>query len=300
MARRTILTLLAVAALAGAGCAAGEEPRFDGARAFALIEEQCRLGPRYPGSPGHAAVERLIEERLAAAGAEVSRRPFEAALSTGDTLRLVNIVGRFAPDTGRRVLLGAHYDTRPRADRDPDAASRRAPITGANDGASGVAVLLEIARLLGEAKAPVGVDLVFFDGEDWGEEGRTEDYLLGSKRHAALLGPDRPEAVIVVDMVGERGARFPVEGFSEAAAPGLCGELWTIAEGLGIAAFERRRGPAIIDDHLPFIQAGLPAVDIIDFEYPQWHTLADTPDRCDAASLEAVGRVLARWLWRRR
>ena len=300
MTFRMVLPLLAAAALAGAGCAAEREPVFDGARAYALLEEQCRLGPRYPGSPGHAAVERLIEERLAAAGAAVSRQPFEAVLTTGDTLRLVNIVGRCAPNAERRVLLGAHYDTRPRADRDPDPAARSTPIPGANDGASGVAVLLEIARLLGEAKAPVGVDLVFFDGEDWGEEGRTQDYLLGSKHHAALLGPDRPAAVIVVDMVGERGARFPVEGFSEAAAPGLCGELWTIAEELGIAAFDRRRGPAIIDDHLPFIQAGLPAVDIIDFEYPHWHTLADTPDKCDATSLEAVGRVLARWIWRRR
>lgn len=300
MTLRMVLPLLAAVALSAAGCAAESEPRFDGGRAFALLEEQCRLGPRYPGSPGHAAVERLIEERLAAAGAEVSRRPFEAALTTGDTLRLVNIVGRYAPNAERRVLLGAHYDTRPRADRDPDPAARRTPIRGANDGASGVAVLLEIARLLGGARAPVGVDLVFFDGEDWGEEGRTQDYLLGSKHYAALLGPDRPAAVIVVDMVGERGARFPVEGFSEAAAPGLCDELWTIAEGLGIAAFERRRGPAIIDDHLPFIQAGLPAVDVIDFEYPHWHTLADTPDQCDAASLEAVGRVLARWIWRRR
>ena len=98
-------------------------------------------------------------------------------------------------------------------------------------------------------------------------------------------------------MVGERGARFPLEGFSEASSPGLSGRIWAAAEELEIEAFERRLGPAIIDDHLPFIQAGLAAVDIIDFEYPYWHTLADTPDKCDAQSLEAVGRTLIRFLW---
>ncbi len=218
-------------------------------------------------------------------------------LSTGDTLALVNIVGSYRPGERRRVLLGAHYDTRPRAERDPLEENRGTPIPGANDGASGVAVLLEIARLLGERQPPVGVDIVLFDGEDYGEEGRTEDYLLGSKHYASRLGDRRPEAVIVVDMVGERGARFPVEGFSEAASPGLAARIWGIARDLGIEAFDRRRGPAIIDDHLPFIQAGLAAVDIIDFEYPHWHTLADTPDKCDARSLDAVGRVLVRFLW---
>lgn len=258
------------------------------------------MGPRNPGSAGHAQVRDYIAGRLVEFGAAVSRRPFEAVVSTGDTLSLENIVGSFRPGARRRVLIGAHFDTRPRADRDPDEANRLVPIPGANDGASGVAVLLELARILGEAKPPVGVDLVFFDGEDYGEEGRTEDYLLGSKHLVSRLGGDRPSAVIIVDMVGERGARFPVEGYSGAASPALVARVWGAAEELGVESFERRRGPAIIDDHLPFIQAGLAAVNIIDFDYPYWHTLADTPDKCDPRSLEGVGRTLVRFLWKSR
>ncbi|RJR30749.1 MAG: M28 family peptidase, partial [Candidatus Latescibacterota bacterium] len=270
---------------------------FDGERAFAHLEEQCAIGPRYPGSAGHVLVREYLVRRLEEFGASVSRQPFEAVLSTGDTLSLENIVGSYRPGEKRRVLLGAHFDTRPRADRDPDEANRALPIPGANDGASGVAVLLEIARLLGGAKPPVGVDIVLFDGEDYGEEGRIEDYLLGSKHYASRLGGRRPAAVIVVDMVGERGARFPIEGYSGASSPGLVARVWGAAEELGVEAFERSRGPTIVDDHLPFIQAGLAAINIIDFDYPHWHTLADTPDKCDPRSLEAVGRVLVRFLW---
>jgi hypothetical protein len=295
-ARRAVAAAL-FAAAAVAACSAGREPAFDGERAFPYLEEQCALGPRDPGSAGHGLVREYLVRRLEEYGAAVSRQPFEAVLTTGDTLSLENIVGSFRPAEKRRVLLGAHFDTRPRADRDPDEANRGFPIPGANDGASGVAVLLEIARLLGGARPPVGVDIVFFDGEDWGEEGRTEDYLLGSKHYASRLGGRRPAAVIVVDMVGKRGARFPIEGFSGAASPGLVSRIWGAAEELGIEAFERRRGPTIIDDHLPFIQAGIAAAVIIDFDYPHWHTLADTPDKCDARSLEAVGRVLVRFLW---
>ena len=149
-----------------------------------------------------------------------------------------------APDARKRILLGAHYDTRPRADRDPDPANRAKPIIGANDGASGVAVLLEIARLLGASKPSVGVDIVFFDGEDYGEEGNTEDYLLGSRRFATSLGGDRPIAVIVVDMVGERDSRIPVEGFSAAASPALCARGSTGSpRTLGVSNFVRVAGP---------------------------------------------------------
>jgi len=295
-----ILAAALVAATQCAGCARSEPPAFDGASAFVFLREQCDMGPRYPGSPGHAEIRRYLLERLAASGASVTQQPFEAVLTTGDTLRLVNIVGSYRPEARKRILLGAHYDTRPRADRDPDRAGRARPILGANDGGSGVAVLLEIARLLAASKPSVGVDLVFFDGEDWGEEGNTADYLLGSRRYAKSLGGRAPAAAIVIDMVGERDSRIPVEGFSAAASPALCARIFGIARTLRVPNFVQSRGASIIDDHLPFIQAGIPAIDLIDFEYPHWHTLADTPDKCSGESLAAVGSVLVRYVWEER
>jgi glutaminyl-peptide cyclotransferase len=298
--RMILLAASFFAALGFAGCRRAAPPGFDGEAAFGFLKEQCALGPRFPGSPGHAAVRRYLHETLAGFGATVSEQPFEAVLSTGDTLRLVNIVGAFRTDARKRILLGAHYDTRPRADRDPDPANRAKPILGANDGASGVAVLCEVARLLGASKPPVGVDIVFFDGEDYGEEGNVQDYLLGSRHVASSLAGHRPSAVIVIDMVGQHEARFPREGLSEAASPALNGRLYSIAQKLGIPNFVGTEGRSIIDDHLPFIQAGLPAIDIIDFDYPFWHTLEDTPDKCSPASLNAVGRVLMSFIWEER
>jgi len=284
-------------ALCLAACAESVPPSFDGESAFGFLQEQCDIGPRYPGSPGHAAIRRYLTDTLAAFGANVSVQPFEAVISTGDTLHLVNVIANFRANARRRILLGAHYDTRPRADRERDPALRVKPIPGANDGASGVAVLLEIARLLGASKPSVGVDIVFFDGEDYGEEGNEQDYLLGSRRFVAGLRGYRPIAVVVVDMVGERDSQLPMEGFSAAASAALCREIYGIAATLGVENFVASQGPSIMDDHLPFIQAGLSAIDIIDFDYPYWHTLDDTPDKCSSASLAAVGNVLVHFIW---
>lgn len=272
-------------------------PRFEGDSAFVYLEQQCDIGPRYPGSPGHRALRRYIVNRLERYGANVSLQPFEAVLTTGDTLRLVNIIGNYNREAKRRILLGAHYDTRPRAERDPDPSKRHMPIPGANDGASGVAVLLECARLFDAVRPPIGVDLVFFDGEDYGEEGVPADYILGSAHFADNLKGYRPSAVIIVDMVGERNAEIKVEIYSATYSALLVDDLFTIAEQLGIDAFERTKGYPIIDDHLPFIRAGIPAVVLIDFDYPYWHTLEDTPDKCSPESLGAVGMVLLEYIW---
>jgi glutaminyl-peptide cyclotransferase len=300
MRKATLCAAVLVAAFVFWGCARSARPEFDGASAFSFLREQCDMGPRYPGSPGHEAMERFLAATLDSFGATVTRQPFEAVLSTGDTLRLVNIIASYRPDAGTRILIGAHYDTRPRADHDPNPANRATPINGANDGASGVAVLLELARLFAGAKPPVGVDLVFFDGEDWGEEGHTEDYLLGSRRYAKSLGIHRPRAAIVLDMIGERDSRIPIEGFSAASSPALCARIYGIARTLGVPNFVQSPGPSIIDDHLPLIQAGLSAIDLIDFDYPYWHTLGDTPDKCSGESLAAVGTVLVRFIWEER
>jgi len=300
-ARRVIaaapfLAALVLAALVG--CGSGGVPEFDSASAFAFLEEQVDIGFRYPGSPGHKQLQRYLTGRLQDFGAEVSLQPFDAVLTTGDTLHLINIIGNYKRGASKRVMLAAHYDTRPFADRDPDPANRDKPIPGANDGASGVAVLLEIARLLGENEPPVGVDIVFFDGEDYGREGSAIDYCQGSAHFSRRLRGYRPAAAIVIDMIGDSDLEIMMEGYSRAASPALLGELFDIAEELGVEQFRRREMGAIIDDHLPLIQAGVNAVDLIDFDYRYWHTLEDTPDKCSPQSLDAVGRVLLHYIWR--
>lgn len=282
------------------GCTGQNVPEFDGDSAFRFLVEQCDIGPRYPGSDGHRTLQRYLVDQLKNYGANVSLQPFDAVLTTGDTLHLINIIGNYNLDAKKRVLLGAHYDTRPRADRDPDPDKRGEPILGANDGASGVAVLLEIAKMCQTSTPPVGVDIVLFDGEDYGLEGIPQDYILGSTHFANQLKGYRPHAVIVVDMIGERGVMIKPEGFSVAASRALNDEIFSIAGRLGVNAFSSITGPSIIDDHFPFIQNGVPAIVLIDFDYPHWHTLEDTPDKCSPVSLDAVGTVLVEFLWNQR
>jgi glutaminyl-peptide cyclotransferase len=277
-------------------CSGGHSFSFDGDSSFSFLEEQCRIGPRYPGSEGHRLLQRLIVERLQDCGVNVSLQPFEAVLTTGDTLHLINIIGNINTGSERRIMLGAHYDTRPIAEKDTDPANRERPIPGANDGASGVAVLLELARIFGRSEPAVGVDLVFFDGEDYGRDGVEEDYILGSTHFARNIKSYRPSAVIVVDMVGERGVEIKMEGYSMRYSPVLIHDLFAVAERMNIEAFKKEEAVPLIDDHLPFIQIRIPAVVLIDFDYPYWHTLEDTPDKCSAASLEAVGKVLVEYI----
>ncbi len=291
-----VLTVVALAAIIG--CGSGDVPEFDSRSAFTFLEQQVDIGFRYPGSPEHRELQRYLTGRLQDFGANVSLQPFDAVLTTGDTLHLINIIGNYNRGASKRVMIAAHYDTRPYADRDPDPANRDKPIHGANDGASGVAVLLEIARLLGQNEPPVGVDIVLFDGEDYGREGVPIDYCLGSTHFSRHLKGYRPSAAIVIDMIGDRDLEIMMEGYSMAASPELLGELFDIAGELGFEQFRRKKMGAIIDDHLPLIQVGINAVDLIDFNYEYWHTLEDTPDKCSPASLEVVGKVLLHYIWR--
>jgi len=278
------------------GCSSSELPDFNSDTAFGFLVDQCDIGPRDPGSRGHKIVQRYLVSKLEEFGANISVQPFDGILTTGDTLKLVNIIGNFNMGSKKRILLGAHYDTRPFADRDPDPSNRDTPIIGANDGASGVAVLLEVARQLGKSKPPVGIDIVFFDGEDYGREGVPEDYILGSSYFASHTKGYRPYAVIIVDMVGEKDVEIKKEGYSKAISNDLLEELYAIARRLDLSEFKDEEGVSLLDDHLPFIKMGIPAVDLIDFEYPYWHTLEDTPDKCSKESLGAVGTVLLEFI----
>jgi Zn-dependent M28 family amino/carboxypeptidase len=210
----------------------------------------------------------------------------------GRSIPLRNLVARFNPGATDRLLFLAHWDTRPVADG-PGSRDRKAPVPGANDGGSGVAVLLAMADALHKAAPPIGVDLLFVDGEDFGVFSEDHDVLLGSRHFAAnpLPGP-KPRFAVLFDMVGDQDPKFPQEGNSLTGAPGVVALVWRTAAELGHGGvFLDRAGMAITDDHVPLQQAGIPAIDIIDFDYPHWHTPDDTFDKISKAGLQAVGDV---------
>ena len=264
---------------------------FDADRAWRDLLRQVDLGPRVPGSAAARAAADLLAAELAASGGEVSRDRFSYRSPAGETWELVNVLGRFGPPGPGRLLLVAHWDTRPWADRDPVPGRREFPIPGANDGASGVAVLLEVSRHLSAAALPRGVDILFVDGEDLGTDLDPEGYFRGSRRFAGR-GVEEYERAMVVDMVGDADLRIPVEPYSLQGAPEVVDWVWTRAERLGVAAFVRDIGPPVLDDHIPLLEAGLPAVDLIDFDYSHWHTQKDDARAVAPRSLAAVGRVV--------
>lgn len=256
---------------------------FDGARAFEDVVTQVSFGPRIPGTEGHARTVEWIRDELLEAGWQVEDQESEAL---GNPIR--NLVAKRSDDNPQ-IILGAHYDTRIYADNDPDAANHTLPVPGANDGASGVAVLLELARTL--PTDSVNVWLVFFDAED---NGRITgwDWSLGSREFVAN-NPVQPRAVVIVDMIGDADLNIYKERNSD---PVLTDEIWAVAGSLEYGDwFLPEYKFSMIDDHTPFLEAGIPAVVLIDFDYPYWHTVADTPDKVSSQSLEAVGKTL--WTW---
>ena len=262
---------------------------FNAKRAFAYLEKQCEFGPRVPGTTVHQETAAYLFAELEKYADEVVFQPFEFQ-HQDRTIQMNNILARFGEDSGGKMLLAAHWDTRPFADRDPDPANRNTPILGANDGASGVAVLLEVARVLKSKPSPMPVIIVLFDGEDYGRTVST--MFLGSTHFAKNMEGWKADFGILLDMVGDRKLELPMEGYSWNAARSLTEAIWRRAEELGLPAFQHRLGPAIMDDHLPLIQSGVPTINIIDFDYPHWHTVEDTPDKCSPESLEIVGRLV--------
>jgi Zn-dependent M28 family amino/carboxypeptidase len=204
-----------------------------------------------------------------------------------------DLLAKFGPSGEPPILLGTHYDTRPLADQDPVAPDLAVP--GANDGASGVAVLLELARVLPSEPPDSPVWLAFFDGEDGGRIDELP-WIIGSTAFADSLSVT-PEAVVIVDMVGDADLQLPIEANSD---PVLAAEIWDLAAEMGMPAFQAPGRHRLVDDHMPFLELGIPAVDIVDFDYPYWHTTQDTLDKVSAESLEQVGRVLEAWLAGRR
>ena len=264
---------------------------FEPDSAWVALAAQLAFGPRVPGTDAHRACAEWLAARLAACGGEVERDAFTYRDPAGSEWPLQNILGRFGPDGGARLLLVAHWDTRPWADEDADPARRLQSFPGANDGASGVAVLLELARVFSLRPPPGGVDLLFADGEDLGHADHPEGFCRGTRRFAER-GVGSYERGIVLDMVGDTDLGIPIERNSLRLAPDVVDWVWERGCRLEPEVFTARLGPTVIDDHLPLIEAGLPTVDVIDFEYPYWHTSRDDISRVSVASLGAVGRVV--------
>jgi Zn-dependent M28 family amino/carboxypeptidase len=297
--------LLVTVLTAGVACA-WQAPapwsRVDGERAHARVVRQVEFGPRIPGSPGHENMRAwLIAElrRLRAASVETQTLTDS---TLGRRLVIHNVIARYgarprrATDPPpRRLMLCAHYDTRPWSDQDPDSSRRDDPVPGANDGASGVAVLLEVAELLAREPAPAEVDLVFFDAEDQGRIDQPHEYALGARAHAAALGERRPLAAILFDTVGDRDLNIHPEVHSAERAANLVALVLEGARVTGARHFHPGPKYRMTDDHVPLLEAGIPAVDVIDFDYEPWHTHRDLPDQVASESLAEVARVAA-WL----
>jgi len=272
---------------------AQEKIRFDQDTAFMHLEKQCSFGPRVPGTQAHIQCRDYIVAHLKKYTSHVRMQPFMFTNhKTGRTMMLHNIIAEFNPGQSRRIILCAHWDSRPWADMDPDRKNHNKGVPGANDGASGTAVLLEMARILGTIPPRVTVELVFFDGEDAGLYTRNDTWCQGSKSYAGTLTFPLPDYAVLLDFVGDKDLHFPVEALSQRYAPDIVDKVWSKAEELGLHPFDRDTGPEVLDDHLSLIEAGVPAVNIIDFEYPYYHTIEDTPDKCSPQSLGIVGTLL--------
>ena len=274
-------------------------PTFDGKQAFVYLTTQTDFGPRVPNSPAHEKCLAYLQIELQKYADAVNLQSFNQQGYNGVTLNLTNIIASFNLKATNRILLTAHWDSRPRADQDTDPKKQNLPVQGANDGASGVAILMEIGRLLKLTPSSAGVDIVLTDGEDYGKEGDNARYLLGARYFAKNLPPGfHPAFGILLDMVGDRDLSISKEPNSMHSAPDIVDLVWSTAHELGVYQFSNNVQFGVMDDHLPLNDAGIKTIDLIDFDYPYWHTTEDTPDKCSAESLEAVGKVLVNVIYR--
>ena len=285
---------------AGSQGGAGERPGdFDAQRAFGYLEQQMRFGPRIPGTPAHDSAGDWILAQLRVRADTVLVQEIPHKTKNGRVLHLRNFIARFHPTAAERVLFLAHWDTRPTADSDSDVAKRKSPVPGANDGASGVAVLLGVADALKAKPSPpaLGLDLLFVDGEDYGDFADTSDVLIGSRWFAAHQPVGYPPLYAVLfDMVGDKDLTIYYESNSQGFAPEVVDRVWRTAADLGYGrVFLQGVKHSLIDDHVALQKAGIHAIDVVDFDYgpnnSYWHTTHDTLDKVSAASLKIVGDV---------
>lgn len=276
---------------------------FDGKRAMKYLEAVCDIGPRMSGTPGMAKQQQLIKKHFEDLGAKVTEQNFLAKQVTRkEQVAMTNLIVSWHPDRQKRVILCTHYDTRPIADQEPDPRKWREKFVSANDGGSGVALLMELGNHMKDLPTAVGIDFVFFDGEEYIWVRDRDEYFFGSKHFAQAWKKSKPRVdyggAILLDMIAGGTATFPFEGYSLLKSRKLCEQIWQLAGEEKIARFVNRVGDRVQDDHLALQNVGIPAIDIIDFDYPHWHKLSDVPDNCDAQAMQDVARVLAVWLQR--
>ncbi|MBN2472990.1 MAG: M28 family peptidase [Pirellulales bacterium] len=278
-----------------------EDIPFNGARAYDYLKQLCALGPRRSGSPGMKAQQELLTAHFRKLGGQVELQSFRVAHPVDRSdVSMANLIVRWHPQTTERILLCAHYDTLPFPMLDP--VNPRGTFVGANDGASGVAVLMELAHEMASLKGNYGVDFVLFDGEEFIFSQR-DRFFLGSEYFARqyVRGrlPYRYRYGVLLDMIGDKDLQIYQERNSmwwRDTRP-LVEDIWSTARRLGVREFIPRKGYTISDDHVPLHDIGkIPTCDVIDFDYPPWHTRGDTPDKCSALSLAKVGWVLREWL----
>ena len=276
-----------------------QTPVFDGDKAFDLLVKQCDFGPRVPGSKAHTLCQAYLTAALKELADEVITQPFMFRYGVPTkTVTATNIYAKFQPKNPNRVLVCAHWDSRPWADKDPNPANHNKPVLGANDGASGVAVLLELARLLHDVPPAIGVDLVLLDAEDAGQYDDNDSWAVGSRQFVQHFGYMLyPKYGILLDMIGDADLTIYQEAFSTQYARPVVDKVWGAAQQLGIDCFVPQVRFSVFDDHIAFLSAGIPCIDLIDFDYPAWHTTNDTPDQCSPVSLEKVGRLLTHLIY---
>ncbi len=282
-------------------------PRFDADSAYSFIQAQVDFGPRVPNSPAHVACGDFLAGKLSSFGATVVSQYANLPAYDGTMLKARNIIGSFDPDNKRRIVLFAHWDSRPWGDKDSDPAQHYRPIPGANDGASGVGVLLEVARHLQKQAPALGIDIIFLDAEDYGPHSsyngvhKEEYWALGAQywaRNPHVQGY-KARFGILLDMVGGKNAVFRYEGTSEEAASHINRKVWKTAAKLGFSRyFEAKQGGFVTDDHT-FVNryAKVPTIDIVAYSpdndfFEHWHTQQDDMNAIDPATLQAVGETL--------
>ncbi len=285
-------------------------PRFEKDSAYTFVKAQVGFGHRIPNTAEHKACKEWLVSKLKKFGASVLEQDFQAKAYTGTTLNGTNIIASFNPNNKKRILLAAHWDTRHIAEKDPDSSKKNQPIFGADDGASGVGVLLEVARQLHLNPIDLGVDIILFDAEDHGEggeEGNPLSWCMGSQHWSRNMHVSsyRPKYGILLDMVGSKGARFPKEGFSRQYANNIVNKVWKLANSMGYGNyFVNENADPKIDDHL-FVNriAGIPMIDIINVKVSEQfgdyhHTHSDNMDIIDKRTLRATGQVVLAVVYR--
>jgi hypothetical protein len=282
-------------------------PQFDGNFAYDMIKKQVDFGPRNPGSIGHSLTKKFLVDELNKYTGQVIEQSFEYP-GYNEKLSLTNIIGRINPTNKNRIFFCAHWDSRPRAEKDKNESNRTKPIPGANDGASGVGILIELAKIIKENKIDYGVDIIFFDGEDYGEEHDLNNYCLGAKYFAVnKIENFNPHFGILLDLVGDIEAKFYKEGTSLQYARDIVDLVWNLAEKINASRFSVFESSPVYDDHIPLNQAGIKTINIIDSDLigadtgnerrNYWHTQNDDMKNIGVETLSEVGAVLTKLVY---